>query len=361
VSGSTGPPGETDYVFMLQAKGGLELELAKKKNARRTNADIAKVRTATHNPNIPTVSSALASNAESEVMTTARSDDGSLQPYLRLSLASVEMWRTKAVRLWRSEVMAQSSSFSVPLMLILLLVGCSGTACCLFAFIRWKGPVHETSYEMVAETRDDSLSASDMRSPLSSPAFSERTSTTILQRASPSKESRFSLPMPPFREAIAKGKSQTKIVILDKVGDACLNILIGAIIEVSAMQDDSGRRAVVGPQPNISKVNPRSFRIDAQNVILRGKNLRLREMSATFNATLEEQGDGSYTVLQDKEPVMYLRAGPDVHQLMVTTDHWELASVRQTSGDHLDIRVKPDADAILVLACALAVVSRVFV
>jgi len=262
--------------------------------------------------------------------------------------------------------------------MLLLLVGCSGTAGGYFIFIRWKGHVDETAYEM-AEARDGSLSASDMRPPpcpeLSSPASSGQTSPPNLQRASlhdvqatsPSerislmKEARFSLPMNPLREAVAKGKSQTNIVILNSAGDAYLRLAIGAGIEVSTMQDESGRRVVVEPQPNTSQANSRPLMIHAQNVILPGKNNRLREMSATFDGSLEEQGDGSYTVLHDQQPVMYLHASPDAHQLSVTTDHWELACVRHDAGDRLDIRVHPNADAILVLACALAVVRRLFV
>merc|ERR1740123_1538633 len=122
----------------------------------------------------------------------------------------------------------------------------------------------------------------------------------------------------------------------------------GASIEVSTPKDKANCRMTVGPPPNTSRVNPKSLMIHG----LRGTN-------STFTGTLEELGDGSYTVLQDKQPVMYLRPAHKGLGIVVSGDYGTIASIGHiASMDCLDIRVKEKAEVVFVLACALTVVIR---
>jgi len=382
VSGSTPSPGESDIVVMLQRQEDVKLSQARQKTAKHMSADLAKVRTTIRNPNVPTVSSPLAPNAEPEVMPKVVSDDGRTQSHLHLGLASLDMWHIQAIRLWRSAVLEESSSGFVPLSIFFFL---AALACILVFASRLRGasdrPVHAISQRNMSHRKADKASpfatvgppdnalslqrtSSDparrletlvSTSDLPSPSLPEQTPAPTLQRTSPDRETRFSLPMTPLREAIASGNHDANdIVIVDKVGENCLHVALtnmigGASIEVSTPKDNKANcRMTVGPPPNTSRVNPKSLMIHG----LRGTN-------STFTGTLEELGDGSYTVLQDQQPVMYLRPALNGQGLVVSGDYGNIASIGHISStDCLDIRVTEKADAILVLACALTIIIR---
>jgi len=385
VSGSTPSPGESDIVVMLQRQEDVKLSQARQKTAKHMSADLAKVRTTIRNPNVPTVSSPLAPNAEPEVMPKVVSDDGRTQSHLHLGLASLDLWHTQAVRLWRSTVLEQSSSGFVPFLIFLFLASFGGSACILVIASRlsWASdrPVHANSQGNISHgkadkarpfatvgPRDNALSLQRTSSGparrlgtlvstsnVPSPSRPEQTPAPTLQRTSPDRETRFSLPMTPLREAIASGNHDANdIVIVDKVGENCLHVALtnmigGARIEVSTSKDNKENcRVTVGPPPNTSQVNPKSLMIHG-----------LRGTSSTFTGTLEEQLDGSYTVLEDKQTVMYLRPALNGQGLVVSGDYGNIASIDHVASmDRLDIRVKEKAEAVLVLACVVTVIIR---
>jgi len=385
VSRSRPSPGENDIVVMLQRQEDVKLSRAKKETAKHMSADLAKVRTTIRNPNVPTVSPPLAPNAEPEVMSAVVSDDGRTLSHLHLGLASLDMWYTQAIRSWRSAVLEESSSGFVPMLIFLFLAALGGSACILViaSRLRWASdrPVHAISQGNMSHgkadkgtpfatvgPRDNALSVqrtstSPARrletlvptSDVPSPSLPKPTPTPTLQRTSPNGEARFSLPMTPLREAIESGNTDTNdIMIVDKVGEKCLHVALtkmigGARIEVSTPEDNKAHyRVTVGPPPNTSQVNPKSLMIYG-----------LRGTSSNFMGSLEEQVDGSYTVLQDNQPVMCIRPALDSQGLVVSGDHGNIASIDHIASiDRLDIRVKEKADAILVLACALTVIIR---
>jgi len=375
---------ENDLCFMFQSRRIVELALAKREAIKQTSADHAKAGTAISKPKVPTESSALASNAERTVMTRDGSDDvGGPQSYFRLGLASFKMWRTKRIRSWRSDMMEQSSWWGTTLALLVPLALCIG--CHVLGFIIIDKRLHHWVTKKETEAAFESASVDDVQSPCperNSTPCSERTSSSRPQCAQmadmwspsssdqtpPQSEARFLLPMRPL-QASASGQMDSEVVILSKVSDACLHVSIshligGTRVEVSTPQGKTGPRVTVGPAPNTTPANSGCLLIHGQTAAVFDKDHDLHGTSPPFIGTLEEKGLGAYTVLQDQQPMIYLDVGPNHKQLMVTTDHEKLASVRCVASngeDHIDVRIDVNADAILVLACALAVVMHLFV
>jgi len=369
-SEDTDQPEESDIVFMLQAKEVVEFGMGGKKTIDHISADLAKGVTATRNHDVPAVSSILALKAEPEVMKTVGSDGGGAQSYLRLSFVSMEMWRTKAIRLWRSKVMALNHSVnnsgSVPLILLLLLFGCIGAACFMLAVNRFAGdriewrtspqakspkvpPVkasNERADKAVRHARPEARAGLLSPSPSPSPYPSQ-----ILLPA----EAHFAMPMNSLREANVNTEYDTEVMILNNTGDPCLAVVIsnmigGVRIQVSPPRNEDDSAVIVEPPSNTSRTN-------SMSLVIRGPS---------FSGRLERQSEGEYVVLEGKQPVMYLSVIPNTRQVIVTTDHGKLASL--TCGglsldgeERLDVHVDANADALLVLACALSVVIRLFV
>jgi len=365
VSGNVAPPGESDCVSMLQAKGEVEVARAKGENGQRMNiylssvqqksVDPSKLGATMRNAHFPAKSFSYDPSAEAHVVTEVGFHDSKEPPSRsRLSFASLQKWRSMAMRFWRSRTM-ESDAMILPSTFALIFAGCFTTSCLLLmvthlGFGKGKGnginalPFEEQSPENTAKAPKD-----------------EKTSVPVTTETGRMSEARLTVPIEALRQAAANERggsseisfssnaSQERIpihVIISKVNG-------GKRIEVDTVKGQTGSQVTIEPLPNTSGAKSKSLQIRGSNVSLpRGR-------TATFYGTLEQDSAGRYVVLQDCCPIVFLRGGLDPKSLVLTTPGGKLlASVYESGGHQLEMRIGEGADTSLVLAAALAVALR---
>jgi hypothetical protein len=115
------------------------------------------------------------------------------------------------------------------------------------------------------------------------------------------------------------------------------------LLELGMPEPNSAPRATVGPAPQGAK----SFQICG----LRG----------AFYGMLEMRSSGACYVVKDGKTVMSIDGDTNSLKLQLTSSSGtDLASVRCSSEsfggvEHVEVRVEPGVDTILILACVLAV------
>jgi len=377
---STAPQEDNDIIFMLQAKGVVELAQERKGVVKHKSSNLTKLGTSMHNLGLTAVSSNLAADGEPEVMTTAASDDmGGWQSHSSLSLASAEMLRTTAISLYR--VFGNEGIISV-----LIFFGFASLyAVVIYLLKHWAESFSKERMQGIAAVSLHSLPSRQKESMPHSARIEERASLPSQERASfpdgrltpPEQtwlpyQARFSLSTSSLPQGSASVQGDNAVVIRDSLGKACLYGTISTMIEgtriyVSTPQGKRAQRVAIRPPPYTLSADATSLEIHGHSAGLFGEYLDLHGTSASFKGTLNKQDSYSYAVLKDQRPVMYLRAGANANNVSVTTGHGKpLASVRPSdiaSNAERDFEIWLDEsdDAIIVIACALAVVIRVLV
>jgi len=370
VSVNTAPPEQDDIMWMFQAKGVVKLAQGRNQPLKPKSPNFAIESTATRTPGGPTESSSLTPNAEPAVMTTAGSDDvGGRRSDVGWSFLSLEMWRTRAKSVLGAGGESDKILVGFGALGIYAIIGLSyGFATVIVT--RWANS-HSKQYAVengIVEEEPGSLPIErSTREP-----NQERVSELSREQTSILCEECYSLPMSELRQGNAIVQGDSEVVVVGRSGDTRFHSIISnsidsTWIEVSTLQDKGGQRVNIGPPTDASPANDKSLEILGQSAVLFGEYIDFHGPSACFKGTLEEQSLCVYTVLRDQQPVMYLRTGPNANQVTVTTGQGKLlalvgcSGIGCNAGEYLEIRVDDSADAIIVLACALAVVIRTLV
>lgn len=126
----------------------------------------------------------------------------------------------------------------------------------------------------------------------------------------------------------------------------------GRVLEISMPEPRSAPRAVVGPtiQDTIGSDKTRS------------RAVRICGMKGAFYGMLEMRSTGACYVIKDGQTVLVIDGDSESLQLAIKSGQGApLAAVTCSSepfggAEHLEIRVQPGVDTVLVLACVLSVV-----
>lgn len=365
VSGNAAPPGESDCVSMLQAKGEVEVARAKGENSQHMNiylssvqqksVDPSKLGATMRNTHFPAKSFSFDPSAEAHVVTEVGSHD-SEEPrsHSRSSFASLERWRSTAIRFWRHRTM-ESNATILPSTVALIYVGFLTTSCVLLMVAHlWLGkgkgkginalPFEERSLENTAKAPKD-----------------EKTSVPVKTETGRMSEARLTVSIEALLQAAANergGSSEISFSSNASQERIPIHVIISKVyggerIEVDTVKGQTGSQVTIEPLPNTSGAKSKSLEIRGSNVSLpRGR-------TATFYGTLEEDSAGRHVVLQDCCPIVLIRGGLDPKSLALTTPGGKLlASVFESGGHQLEMRIGEGADTSLVLAAALAVALR---
>jgi len=368
VSGTTAPPDRSDIIWLLQAKGEVEVARVKEEIDQHMSSDLSGVqhmsvdqsRLGAKMPNtdVPAKSPPLVASADPHAVRAAGPHDSEEpSPQMRVGLVSLEMWRTTAIRYWQSNMMESFMSI-VPSICACIFLGLFVAYWCLLEHLVHRDkdltniPFEERAPETTSRFPDD-----------------EKNSDPATPRTEQMSEVRLMVPVKALRQAAANALFESSEVMIDStLGQARLplhviisKVIGGSRIEVLTSTARSVTQVTIEPPPNMSGAKGSSLDIRGSHVTSSG------ETTPTFVGTLEEDSVGRHVVLQDCCPIMFLRGGLDPKSLALTTPRGELlASVYEScdsasSAKHqLEMRIDEGADTPLVLACALAVAIRRF-
>jgi hypothetical protein len=157
-------------------------------------------------------------------------------------------------------------------------------------------------------------------------------------------EARFGVPM----HELAQLTSEGEIGIVGMSGNALLRASLKKVgnqrlLEMCMPEANSAPRATIGP------AGPGT------------KSLEIRALKGALYGTLEMRSSGACFVVKDGVTILSIDGDTDSLQLQIRSGHGvELASVSCSTEalggvDHVEVRVEPGVDTVLVLSCVLAV------
>jgi hypothetical protein len=165
-------------------------------------------------------------------------------------------------------------------------------------------------------------------------------------------EARFGVPMYELAQLNAEGE----LNIVGLSGNPLLRAVVRKIgvartLEISMPEQHSAPRATVSPTTNEL----------AGNLQQGSRALEIRGMRGSFYGLLEMRSTGACYVVKDRQTVLTIDGDAESLQLSLKSSvGLQLASVRCSAEpfggvDHVEIRVEPGVDTVLVLAVVLAV------
>jgi hypothetical protein len=160
-------------------------------------------------------------------------------------------------------------------------------------------------------------------------------------------EARFGVRVPDL-VSLARQPSQGEIGIVGLSGNTLLRAAMRIagnqrMLELSMPEANSAPRATVGPS------------------LIGSRSLEIRALKGAYYGTLEMRTSGACYVVKDGITVLIIDGNTDDLQLSIRSSQGvELASVRVSTelfggSDHVEIRVEPGVDTVLVLSVVLAV------
>lgn len=163
-------------------------------------------------------------------------------------------------------------------------------------------------------------------------------------------EVRFGVPMHELAELTTQGE----LIIVGTAGDPLLRANVNRdssvrSLEISMMESGNGPRATIAP-PKYKDSNRRD-----------SLGLEIRGLKGYFYGMLELRGSGACYVRKDGQTLMVIDGAQGQLQLTITSGlgaHMADAKVTNEmfgGSEHVEIRVQPGVDTVLVLACVLAV------
>jgi len=166
----------------------------------------------------------------------------------------------------------------------------------------------------------------------------------------PNCEVRVGVPM----HELGKVSSEGELTIVGLSGNPLLRAVLqnteaGRTLEISMPEPRSAARAVVGPCVQ-----------DARGQ--KSRAVRICGMKGAFYGMLEMRSSGACYVTKEGQTVLIIDGDSEHLHLMIKSGHGDhLAAVTCSSepfggSEHLEIRVQPGVDTVLVLACVLSVV-----
>lgn len=171
----------------------------------------------------------------------------------------------------------------------------------------------------------------------------------------PNCEVRVGVPMHELGKFGAEGTGELTIVGLS--GNPLLRASLrkseaGRTLEVSMPEPRSAPRAIVGP----------SFHDVVGPDMQKSRAVQIYGMKGVFYGMLEMRSSGACYVVKDGQTVLIIDGDSEVLQLSIKSGQGaHLAGVACSSepfggAEHLEVRIQPGVDTVLVLACVLAVV-----